>query len=778
MSAEETHNYEGQLIEWVVIQEIRPGRLIVKPQVGRMGFIPEREWAWDRSIKRHHIEFRIGDRIPAVAINKKNKAAQTYYSICERSDPWANISKYRLKMPVVAEIISMRSYGLFVQIEPGIIAAVWNESLPLMTNEIPTDKLSVGDKLCGLITEINPENKTIEINVNEYLTNLSEEVLNVRMGSIERHLSALFKKDSSDNTFDNQLILQKNTHSIPPLPRIPERILVIENDEHYGQALNRVLYKEYKARVDLATNAEQARSLFIQNSYDLIVMDIELSTINNTMENGIQLAREFFLKKGKFNLVFCSGSDRADEGLSDIIKLFENEIPYVYKTEENKDKVGLQLINAIEDLMQGKIKHVSAHVDFSKQSQQWLEEINQIPFEESLNLQLRNLVEQNNLAHAFIIEVIDRLRTTKILAQYHTELAGQHAINLDLLYISQIRQVVEKNEEVYFTYINPEQTNDAGTFRNLFPMFFYRSCFGVPIQLTGRVSSYALFVLERKYDYLDSKIREKVSLSSHKIGTIIERNAVQEVLQKTQISYTKGQLLGSLIHELNNKIFPISQSINSALSKLKANSVTEGIGFVIDFKQKFDELSKLFVAYSRLAKYSMDEIQLNDIIIKVEKQLEIEAKGIKNRTKIFVRTEQNLPLIYGNALQIEQILTNLVLNAIQNIGIQLDYFRTLEEHNNYNFENLPTNGCIFIHSAYEKRSNTCQIMVYDSGPGISNEWSSKIFEWGESTRDEGQGMGLYISRSLARAMQGRLILASTIRYIGSAFLLEFPVKIN
>jgi signal transduction histidine kinase/DNA-binding NarL/FixJ family response regulator/predicted RNA-binding protein with RPS1 domain len=768
MSPEETHNYAGLLIERVTIQDIRPGRLIVKPFRGRTGIIPEREWDWDRSIDRTPKEFHIGDSLNAVLIPEKSKTGQSYYSICELSDPWVNISNYKKEEAVVGEIVSLRSYGIFVQIEPGITAVVWNENLPLLPNEIPSDHLVIGDKICGIITDINHEGHKIELSVNALISEWYEETLSVRIAYIEQLFAKSIQALNDQAFHQDKISHEKTIHQVPPLQKRPEKILLIENEKKFQTAFKERLEQAYRAVVDIAAGETEANVFFSTNHYDLVIMDIELDE-----GNGMALAKVFFDEKGKYNLIFCSGRDGSGLDLKNLQALLGIEIPFVYKNGFEPTSICDELIEAIENLMQGMVKKQITKVESKDKTSSWISEMNDYPFEENLERTLRSLVIQHNLAYAFLIKIEDRLRTTKLISQFSEDTNPYLKVSEDTLYSSQVRLVVETEDEIYFTYVSPDQTRETGSFRNLFPQYSYRCCFGVPIKLTSRHSPYVLVVLEKKQDYLDPKVREEVRRASLNLGTIIERQATKEILQNAQISYFKGQLLGSLIHELNNKIAPIQNNIEEGIDKIKGNSTTEGLASILKVQSQFNDLGKLFEAYSRLANYKMEDVNLNQIIEKASKQLETLARAPESGAKIYTSLDQKLPSIQANALQVEQILANLLLNAIQNIAVQLNRFKALDHQGISPFDDFSKNGCIQIKSNYNEDTQICRIIIIDSGPGISQEMKHKIFDWGFTTREEGQGMGLYVSRSLARSMNGNLYLLDTIRYVGSVFVLEF-----
>ncbi|MCA9372434.1 ATP-binding protein, partial [Candidatus Woesebacteria bacterium] len=120
-------------------------------------------------------------------------------------------------------------------------------------------------------------------------------------------------------------------------------------------------------------------------------------------------------------------------------------------------------------------------------------------------------------------------------------------------------------------------------------------------------------------------------------------------------------------------------------------------------------------------------------------------------------------LVRNQAVTLEQIVLNVALNAIQQTA-----------------EHRPEGGgaiCIEIQLIEEDQEGaTCRILVFDNGPGIHTVLWEKIFEMGYSTRQDGSGIGLFVSRNLIEEIGGKVYVAKSHILYGSVFALEFPVK--
>jgi C4-dicarboxylate-specific signal transduction histidine kinase len=108
-------------------------------------------------------------------------------------------------------------------------------------------------------------------------------------------------------------------------------------------------------------------------------------------------------------------------------------------------------------------------------------------------------------------------------------------------------------------------------------------------------------------------------------------------------------------------------------------------------------------------------------------------------------------------VQLQQVLINLVVNAIEAMRTSIDRPRELRIR-------------------LEKNSDSILVQVQDSGPGIAPELVDRIFEPFFTTKAEGIGMGLSISRSIIESHGGRLSIAPDTR--GAVFQFTLPVDRN
>jgi signal transduction histidine kinase len=130
----------------------------------------------------------------------------------------------------------------------------------------------------------------------------------------------------------------------------------------------------------------------------------------------------------------------------------------------------------------------------------------------------------------------------------------------------------------------------------------------------------------------------------------------------------------------------------------------------------------------------------------------------KQKVSIETELEDHLPEVFGNRIQLQQVVLNLTINAVEAMSAITGRERILR---------LKT----AVH-----RPDGVLVTVEDSGPGIDAKDVERIFDALFTTKSKGMGMGLSICRSIIEAYHGRLWVTSG-RDHGSAFHFALPAMV-
>ena len=236
-----------------------------------------------------------------------------------------------------------------------------------------------------------------------------------------------------------------------------------------------------------------------------------------------------------------------------------------------------------------------------------------------------------------------------------------------------------------------------------------------------------------------------------------EMERQREILHQSEKLGALGELLAGVAHELNN---PLSVVVGQALMLRETNSDpaiaqrAEKIGKAAD---RCAKIVKTFLSMARQRPSQTAELTLDEVI---DSALEVTAHSLRSAgIEIQVNLSDQLPPVRGDADQLNQVLTNLIVNA-QNAMQESEGPR-----------------CLRINTLYRKSRGEVVLKVKDSGPGIPEAIRSRIFEPFFTTKDvgAGTGIGLAFCHRIVEAHGGRIKVASRAGE-GATFVIALPAK--
>jgi signal transduction histidine kinase len=205
---------------------------------------------------------------------------------------------------------------------------------------------------------------------------------------------------------------------------------------------------------------------------------------------------------------------------------------------------------------------------------------------------------------------------------------------------------------------------------------------------------------------------------------------------------TMGQLTASITHEVNQ---PITAAVTYALAARRWLSaeppdfgeVSEALAGIIKEGNRASEVIERLRALIKKAPPRKDAVSINDAILEVVALTRTEAAN----NGVLVRTQlaEGLPPVQGDRVQLQQVMLNLIVNAIQAMSGIGEGARELQ----ISIDAVPSEGGV-------------RVGVRDTGPELSPESLARLFEPFYTTKPEGMGMGLSICRSIIEAHGGRL----------------------
>ena len=224
------------------------------------------------------------------------------------------------------------------------------------------------------------------------------------------------------------------------------------------------------------------------------------------------------------------------------------------------------------------------------------------------------------------------------------------------------------------------------------------------------------------------------------------RKLQSELAHATRVT-TMGQLATSIAHEMNQPLGAILNNVNACLRLLEDAPVPQEVRRALtDIVNDAERASSVISRVRALARRSTPTkalLNLNDVIadVLILTRRELAERGITLRTAL----AHDLPRVVGDRVQLQQVILNLCMNAIEAMS-----------------EASSDRKVILIHTFGNELNgiSESEVVVQDIGCGFPPEDAERLFEAFYSTKSSGIGMGLSLSRTIVEAHGGRIWAAS------------------
>jgi PAS domain S-box-containing protein len=254
-------------------------------------------------------------------------------------------------------------------------------------------------------------------------------------------------------------------------------------------------------------------------------------------------------------------------------------------------------------------------------------------------------------------------------------------------------------------------------------------------------------------------------------GTVIvditDRKRAEAALQQAQADLARlnrvmllGEMTASIAHEVNQPIAATVTNAHAGLRWLDAQppdleEARQALGRIVRDGNRAGEVIDRIRALVKKVPPRRDRSDINEAIREVIALTQTEVQ--QNRVRLQTRLADDLPLVPADRVQLQQVIMNLIINAIEAMAAASDGRRELT-----------------IVSGIDDTSGV-SVDVRDTGPGLEPEKLDRLFQSFYTTKPDGIGMGLAISRSIAEAHGGRLSAAPNQPH-GAVFRFTLPAE--
>jgi len=296
--------------------------------------------------------------------------------------------------------------------------------------------------------------------------------------------------------------------------------------------------------------------------------------------------------------------------------------------------------------------------------------------------------------------------------------------------------------------------------------------FAFPIMLRDEILAVAEFVGEEIREE-DRDLLKMVQALGSEVGQFIERVRAEEALRRSEERLRDqaqeleqqlmasgrlvavGELTASMAHEFNNPLGIILGFAQGLLSTMDPSEESyRHVQIIAEEAKRCERLVQELLEFGRPKSADFALTKIDEIINKTVDL--ISSHAAKNNVEIVTTIAEGLPRIYVDAQQLQQVILNLCLNAV---------------------DAMPTGGKLTLGAARDSTSRIT-ITVADTGYGIDPETAPKIFQpFFTAKKRRGLGLGLSICDKIVRAHGGRITVESQPGE-GTTFAVRLPLDKN
>ena len=233
------------------------------------------------------------------------------------------------------------------------------------------------------------------------------------------------------------------------------------------------------------------------------------------------------------------------------------------------------------------------------------------------------------------------------------------------------------------------------------------------------------------------------------------KDIYQQILQSEKMA-ALGQTISGVAHELNNPLATILSWAERLSEKQLDDTSKRGVSVILGEADRAARIVRNLLTFARKRQSTRALIDLNTLVGDT-----IALRTYERMPTLTVTTElaADLPRVFADAHQIQQVLLNLLINAEQAM--------------------LTANGRgrLLVRTRHDQGRDTAVLEVVDDGPGVPSDVQTRIFDPFFTTKEvgKGTGLGLTVAYAILQEHGGRIRVTSTPGG-GATFVVELPVS--
>lgn len=268
--------------------------------------------------------------------------------------------------------------------------------------------------------------------------------------------------------------------------------------------------------------------------------------------------------------------------------------------------------------------------------------------------------------------------------------------------------------------------------------------------------------VEQCLNLLLQQLRERLELLQ------TEKKSLQEQLYQAQKMESLGVMAAGIAHDFNNILLGILTHVELLSEDAPEEpAFRQGLKEIEDFVHRASELTNQMLVYAGRGQFAMESVDLTKVIQDLNPLL---AASVGRGIELSYELAEKLPTVMGDAVQLRQIIMNLVINASDAIGDQRGSVRVVTRAAIMSCENTSD----LVRDGRVPDGAFICVEVRDSGCGMTRDQVKRIFDPFFSTKPRGKGLGLAVVLGIVKSHHGFIGVESA-QGKGTCFRVYLPV---
>ncbi|MDB5043276.1 MAG: hypothetical protein JWN27_4002 [Candidatus Eremiobacteraeota bacterium] len=300
------------------------------------------------------------------------------------------------------------------------------------------------------------------------------------------------------------------------------------------------------------------------------------------------------------------------------------------------------------------------------------------------------------------------------------------------------------------------------------------ACGAVEILDVVRTHQFALARRHQTWDVIETAGHKQAKAEIKRLNEELEQRVAERTSQlmlasealreaQTELAHVNrvtmmGQLAASIAHEINQPVAAAVTNAHAALRWLDAEppdlyETRQAVAAIVKDGYRVGEIINRIRSLIKGAPSRNDPLDVNEPILEVIALIRSEVQ--RNGVSLLTRLAEGLPLVQGDRIELQQVILNLIVNAVEAMSGAGEGAREL------------------LISTEKGASNAVLVAVRDSGSGLDPKGLDRLFDAFYTTKSNGMGMGLSICRSIIEAHGGRVWATANVPQ-GAVFTFTLP----